>query len=212
MSEPVRFPLQWPVGWERTPAHERMAASFRKGGSATRDPVTGIGGRAPTRALSVPDALARLSQQLGLLEATHEVLSTNLQVRLDGLIKGGQVEPADPGAAVYFRLHGAARCLACDRWTRLADNIAAIAQHVDALRRIDRYGVGSLDQVFAGYAALPPTSADWWIILGVPRDATREQIETAFRALARRYHPDSGGDHTAMARINDARRVALGER
>jgi hypothetical protein len=33
----------------------------------------------------------------------------------------------------------------------VADNIAAIAAHIDAIRRQDRYGVGTLDQAFAGY-------------------------------------------------------------
>ncbi|GAA1984581.1 hypothetical protein GCM10009799_07530 [Nocardiopsis rhodophaea] len=36
-------------------------------------------------------------------------------------------------------------------------------------------------------------------------DATRDQVTRAFRALARRYHPDSGaGDPAAFARIRDA--------
>jgi curved DNA-binding protein CbpA len=33
---------------------------------------------------------------------------------------------------------------------------------------------------------------DFYAILGVPRDADEQAIRTAFRILARRYHPDRG--------------------
>jgi len=35
---------------------------------------------------------------------------------------------------------------------------------------------------------------DYYAVLGVPRDATPEQIKKAFRQLARRYHPDTAKD------------------
>jgi hypothetical protein len=46
-------------------------------------------------------------------------------------------------------------------------------------------------------------------ILGVARDATAEQIRAARRELARRHHPDAGGDPATMQRINAAAGVAL---
>ncbi len=46
-------------------------------------------------------------------------------------------------------------------------------------------------------------------ILGVARDATAEQIRAARRELARRHHPDAGGDPAVMQRINAAAGVAL---
>jgi hypothetical protein len=120
--KPPRFPLAWPSGWIRTPRAQRRRAAFTR----LR--------HAPT----VADAVTRLAGELARLHATEEVLSTNVAVRLDGLPRSGEPEPGDPGAAVYFTLRTAERCLACDKWDRVADNIAAIAQHIDALRRIDR--------------------------------------------------------------------------
>lgn len=208
MSEQQRYPLSWPVGWKRTSAYERQQAPFSRGGAKRFDTAANQLVSTPKRPLTVADAIQRLSGELARLGASDEILSTNVPVRLDGLPRSGQSEPADPGAAVYFKLKGKPRCLACDRWTRVADNIAAIAQHIDALRRIERYGVGTMEQAFAGYAALPASPHDWWIVLEVTPDATTAQIDDAFRRLAKKAHPDAGGSHEQMARLNAARTEA----
>lgn len=41
-------------------------------------------------------------------------------------------------------------------------------------------------------------------ILGVARDATGEQIHTAYRRMARRHHPDVGGDPDEFKKIAEA--------
>lgn len=209
MSEPAqRFPLSWPLGWKRTAPRDRKRASFSKGTSDSRVSNGQPTMRRGTRPLTVWDAIGRLSGELSRLGAMEEVLSTNVPVRLDGLPRSGQAEPSDPGAAVYFQLKRKPLSLACDRWDRVADNIAAIAQHIDALRRIDRYGVGTLDQAFAGYAALPPATTEWWAVLDIAPNAPLDEVEAAFRALARRAHPDAGGSHDEMARLTAAREQA----
>ncbi len=208
MTEQQRYPLSWPVGWKRTPSHARQRAPFSRGGGSRFDAASQQSVALPKRALTVADAIQRLSVELARLGASDEILSTNVPVRLDGLPRSGQSEPADPGAAVYFKLKGKPRCLACDRWHRVADNIAAIAQHIDALRRIERYGVGTMEQAFAGYAQLQASPSDWWIVLEVSPDATTAQIDDAYRKLARSAHPDAGGSHDQMARLNAARDVA----
>ena len=43
-----------------------------------------------------------------------------------------------------------------------------------------------------------------YAVLGVDPDADTATIRRAYRALARRHHPDFGGDTRYMARINDA--------
>ena len=161
--------------------------------------------------MTVAAAISRLSGELDRLGASSTILSTNVETRLDGLPRSGQAEPSDTGAAVYFKLKGQPRCLACDTWKTVAENIAAIAQHIDALRRIDRYGVGTIEQAFAGYAALPAqaTASDWARVLKVPDTATREEIISAHRRLAIEHHPDTGGDAALMALINAARDAAL---
>jgi hypothetical protein len=151
------YPLQWPVGWKRIPAHHRQGAKFAK---VNTDHHPQIGTWKSIQELTVADALRRLFRELDLLSASNCVVSTNVETRADGLPRSDRRAPDDPGVAVYFQLHGKDRVLACDKWDRVADNIAAIAAHIDAIRRQDRYGVGTIDQAFAGYSALPaPGSA-----------------------------------------------------
>lgn len=216
-----RYPLSWPTGWKRTPAHERQRADFGKTksegytkktwNSDTRQYDEAPATRKRKAPLSAADAALRLEAELDRLGADDAKLSSSQKLRLDGTPRSDLSEPADVGAAVYFTLKGQPRCLACDRWTRVADNIAALAQHIDALRRIDRYGVGTMEQAFAGYAALPPTAFDWAQVLGVTKSANRAEIIAAHRQLSLKHHPDKGGRFEDMAKINEARDIALKE-
>jgi curved DNA-binding protein len=38
---------------------------------------------------------------------------------------------------------------------------------------------------------------DYYEVLGVPRSASAEELQRAFRTLARRYHPDVNSDPSA---------------
>ena len=38
-------------------------------------------------------------------------------------------------------------------------------------------------------------------VLGLPPDATHQQIKRRYRELAKKYHPDLGGDQKEMRRI-----------
>ncbi len=53
---------------------------------------------------------------------------------------------------------------------------------------------------------------DYYKILGVARNATKEDIKKAFRQLAHKYHPDKGGDEQRFKEINEAYRVLSDER
>lgn len=208
-----RYPLAWPMNWKRTPPKDRRRAIFRRHNTMTREVVLASGAKeyrtsTTTSALSIAGALDRLEAELSRLGADEPILSTNVKVGIRGMPLSTSAEPLDPGVAVYITLDRKALVFACDKWDRVADNIAAISQHIDALRRIDRYGVGKLEQAFAGYAALPPTAEDWRIVLGVGEYATIEQVDAAFLELAKTTHPDVGGSNDEMAKLTAARDLA----
>lgn len=53
---------------------------------------------------------------------------------------------------------------------------------------------------------------DYYKTLGVPRTATADEIKSAYRKLARVYHPDAGGDEEKFKEINEAYEVLSDEK
>ena len=73
------------------------------------------------------------------------------------------------------------------------------------MRGMERWGVGSVEQAFAGYQALPPQQEKkWWDVLGVSPGATEDEVREAYVKLARQHHPDNGGSDEQMTIINAA--------
>ncbi len=207
------YPLHWPEGWPRTPASTRSRARFgmtnrleHRWRDSTGQDRLSITERRTELTISV--ALDRLFIELGRFGLSDRaldavVVSSNVPLRQDGLPVSGRRAPDDPGVAVYFDLDGPI-CLPCDRWDRVADNIAAISAHLNAMRGMDRWGVGSTAQHFAGFKALPPARR-WWDILCIPSSASAEDIAAAHKKFAMQYHPDRGGNAAMMSEINVAR-------
>lgn len=101
--------------------------------------------------------------------------------------------------------------MAIDRYTRVADNLAAIAATLSAMRAIERHGGAQiLERAFTGFTALPAPKS-WRDILQVGTKPTRAIIEANYRRLAKDRHPDNGGSNDAMAELNAARDAALKE-
>jgi hypothetical protein len=212
VSERKSFPLSWPDGWKRTKF--RTGAAFSK----TREPKYNEQNQAiyqgKTR-LSVSDAVRRVLTELERMGIKDDdiIISTNVPLRLDGMPRSDQ-EPGDPGVAVYWQKKGqpAMRCMAIDRYTRVADNLAAVAATLDAMRAIERHGGAEiLNRAFLGFAALPETASQpWREVLGIEGQATLDIVESRFRNLVKVHHPDHGGDkeRETFERIVQAREAA----
>lgn len=193
MNEKTAYPLCWPDGWRRTPGHERQQSAFGRG-YYHKHPMG-----------KVREFLAIELERLGAVDA---IMSTNIKTRADGQPLSSQTQPTDTGAAVFFKLNGKPVALACDRWNRVECNLWAIGKHVESIRGQDRWGVGNTEQAFRGYLALPQKASGVppWEILGVIDDATEDEVKTAYRKLAAKYHPDNAqtGDHAKFAELQNA--------
>lgn len=204
------FPLAWPMGWKRTPVAERTFGRFVR-----REKQPGYGWPS-TKSISVSDGVNRILGELERMgiDSQDVIISTNIRLRLDGLPRSGDAEPADPGAALYWRKTGEPmRSMAIDRYKRVADNLGALAATLEAMRAIERHGGAEiLERTFTGFLQLEAENktTSWWALLGVTPEATEAEIQAAYRKKAAAAHPDAPtGSHDAMSALNEARRQAL---
>lgn len=205
-AEPATaYPLTWPLGRPRTPAKARMKAPFHR--RATFQGTYGV--QRDKRPLTLSDARDELIEELGRLGAAAVVISTNVELRRDGIPRGDRRAPDDPGVAVYFTRKARQVCFCCDRWTTVEANLKAIAKTIEAIRGIDRWGTGDMvDAAFTGFQALPAPK-NWRQVLGDKKSV--EEVEEAYKQLAYKRHPDRGGSNESMAELNDAVARAMRE-
>lgn len=172
------YPLSYPVGWKRTLNPE----SARFGNH------------------SIEYARDMVIVELERLGATDVILSSNMQVRKDGLIRSGQRQPQDTGVAVYFRLKGENQCFPCDRWDKVEHNLWAIYKSIEAIRGLERWGAKDMvNAAFKGFQALPDYSGSINYFEGCSTDS---EIETRWKVLRKKHHPDLGGDGEVFAEAN----------
>ena len=188
------YPLQWPPAWPRTDRqqHARFDTSF-----AT--------------------ARNQLMRELRLLGAGNIVLSSNIELRHDGLPYANARQPDDTGIAVYFTLNGNQQCVPCDKWYRTEDNMQAIRKTIEALRGLERWGAKEMvNAAFRGFKALPEsiimgehTSRAWWEVLEVSQNASPEVVRAAYKQLLHKVHPDKGGSDYQFQELQKAYKEAL---
>lgn len=183
-----RYPLAWPAGWPRNPRGDLRVGNFK---------------------VDFEKAARELGFEIERLGGRYPVLSTNLELTIDGRPRRDRGEPADRGVALYFELKGQQKVFACDTFTTVRENIRAINLTIAALRSIERYGATAmLDRALSAFTALPaPTSC--WELLGVRPGSSAGVIQSAYVAKAKELHPDKGGSTDAMAQLNAARDRAL---
>ena len=188
------FPLSWPVGRDRTmrPVQSRFDTSF-------------VGAR------------NSLISELRLIGARQPVLSTSIELRLDGQPYAGRKPvDGDTGVAVYFQWKEREMVFACDKFNRVECNIQSIVKTINAIRGIERWGSSDMmERAFRGFSALPAPvqmGQDWSATLNLTRPATIEEVVSAHRRLAKQYHSDKTGEgDDKMAAINVAKDAAIAE-
>jgi len=187
----------------------------------------------PSRAIRSPfsgtwyTTTAILTREFVFLRAKNIVLQLAVHeddLRLDGWIRSA-ARIDKPGVILSFdSAHGPLR-YACDRFLDWRDNVRAIALGLEALRKIERYGISWRGEQYTGWKALPRSPGEpitdrheaaeilarhssvavVEILSGAPL-----VVESAFRAAARKTHPDAGGDAVEFLRVTAARACLVG--
>ncbi len=203
------YPLCWPEGWPRTEASKRAFGRFsKKSNSGWNKDIT------------LSQAVNRVLNELGMftrvgrpyrVNPNHAIISSMLVLRNDGLPRSGQRTPSDPGVAVYFELDGNPQVVPCDQYSKIEQNIAAVAATLSALRTLERHGSGIMERAFTGFAALPDPNQEkpWWEFFGYkecPEDVPLTVFKQIYHRLARQYHPDTNGgvEDPRMRELNAA--------
>lgn len=166
------YPLHWPAGWTRCkyPQHSRFACTF----ASARDSIL---------------------HEIHLMGGRNPIISTNNELRRDGLPYANARQPEDKSVAVYFTYKNEQVVFACDKWNKIEHNLQAIRKTIEAMRGVERWGVSDmLKRAFTGFKALPENESvgnGWWEILEVDMLATSAIVKTAYYNKAKKFHPDN---------------------
>lgn len=145
-------------------------------------------------------------------------------IRQDGMLRAN-ARPTDPGVILEFtadKLKGKPRLLyRCDTFSNWWHNLSAIARALEALRMVDRYGVTPTGEQYAGFKALPASTAPTMTTELAARvvanftgftdhellsDVTR--AKEAIRIARAASHPDrNSGDRSAWDNVEAAKTV-----
>jgi hypothetical protein len=201
---------EWPGA--STPDHERKATPFNSTWTDTLE------------------VLSREVEHLGRrhdVECVIQVAVRDVDIRQDGEFRANAKAPRHPGAIVSFDSKEGPLRFSCDRfdggWTdRTRDgwkqNVRAIALGLEALRKVERYGMGTGHEQYRGFSALPPgivvdgtangfTVERAWAYLHEKAGFTDETttLDELFREAARNTHPDFGGDAADFRLVTECR-------
>jgi len=149
------------------------------------------------------------------------------EIRKDGMLRAETRMPDYPGVIVEFDSNDTKQKryvkiqFVCDKFKDWKANVRAIALGMEALRKVERYGITSAQEQYEGFKAkaLPPrvvlgesmnfADAQSFIVhkAGVPEGRINDgqQLDMFFRQAAIFCHPDKGGSHDDMAKLNIAR-------
>ena len=201
------YPLTWPAGWKRISSEKRIRARFSKSDRQYNQSSSSSWMR--RRELSIADGANRVIDEIAKLgvDRSDVIVSTNIRTKSNGLPYSDNSVVQDPGAAVYWKSRNKQqKCMAIDRYDRVADNLGAVAATIAAMRMIERHGGAEiLDRAFTGFVALPAPE-QWWQALGFDDEdkVTLSEAESRYRTLAKKHHPDVGGNAGRFASITDA--------
>ncbi len=172
------------------------------------------------------DTLSLLGDEVRMLGGRDVVLrvdATDRDIRLDGGLRA-DARLRSPAVIVELRRGTDLLQFPCDRFNYWQDNVRAIALAMEALRKVDRYGVRAGNQ-YVGFKALPGAGESTTTMdatraaqivaqysehtpEGIVTDLTMARV--ALRTAAGRTHPDRQGDTAEFPPVQTAKKVLGG--
>lgn len=182
--------IDWPAGFDRTPPEERT-----------------VNNRFDTSLRRSIDDLADELERVGVDDWR---LSTGAEhQKRNPRYPYANASPDDPGAVLRWRMDGDQYAVACDRYSRLRDNVRTLYLYVREKRKMEQRPVVTGESEFAN-ARLPPGDDERahvvarqpaHEVLGIDPDAPEAVVKGAARSLKAEYHPDAGGNVEQFKRV-----------
>lgn len=162
--------------------------------------------------------LAREITQLGGRDVVIECDVSERDIRVDGQIYA-RARPASPAVRVAFDSRQGPMIYATDRFDHWQDNIRAVALGLEALRRVERYGIAEHGEQYTGYKAIEARPAGMGaraaaelletVAVGDEGDQRERTVELLmrgshpqgrdiFREARKAAHPDACGGHREL--------------
>jgi hypothetical protein len=141
------------------------------------------------------------------------------KIRLDGL-PYSTARPDFQGVILSFKSKFGYLKYLTDEFDDWQDNIRAIALGLEALRKVDRYGITSKGEQYTGWKALPSGEGEVY-----DRDTAAafiakysglhesdiitkcDAFKVAYRNAALKLHPDKGGDPALFNQLQKAKDI-----
>lgn len=167
------------------------------------------------RSTPLATTLALLDRELRMLHATNTEMLVAIapaDFRLDGKPRA-QAKTEHPGVILSFDSKHGHLSYPCDTFTTWQDNLRAIALALEALRKVDRYGVTAHGEQYRGFLALEATAAvagfataeaalDFIEEIAGYGPASMSSIAAVLRRAQRETHPDFGGNAATFQRVS----------
>ncbi|GAB3669578.1 J domain-containing protein [Halopiger thermotolerans] len=172
--------------------------------------------------VTLSKAFSDLETQLDRLDVEEFRYSFDARQRKKDKRPYSRANPDDPGFVLRWTMDGNDYAVACDRYSRLRDNVRAVGLYLKEKRKMENRPVTTGQSEFAtarlppadGEAiAAPPVQSDDVLdedpheVLDVAPDAPDEIVKAAFRAQVKDLegHPDTGGSSRRFQKLKRAR-------
>jgi hypothetical protein len=155
-----------------------------------------------------------LDRELTQLNASKVVVELDVSdrdIRLDGFPRANARPISSPAVRVTFESkHGPVRMETAE-FLNWQDNLRAIALSLEALRKVDRYGVSKRGEQYRGWRAIP-MSTDPTDLISTPEQAQAflDEHGGTFAEAAKKLHPDKPGGDEGLFRVAVKARDLLG--
>lgn len=156
---------------------------------------------------------------LGCRKVIIQIDLAESDIRLDGLPRSN-ARPVFQGVIVSFESKYGPLKYATDTFRDWKDNLRAIALGLEALRKVDRYGITKRGEQYKGWKQLPAVVGDIADVHAAAEFMSRysgvtpldiikcpEKRRTAYHLAAQRLHPDKGGSNELLNLLVKAKKL-----